>query len=131
MMMPTMTQCLWSAQPYAGHLYHSPHSYVSRHITHKKRGWKDSKRVQEGLLRNSIFWTQQGCCTCDLTATVAACPRPAEDQANQHSSMGGGRDYENLLLAAGGGRAIFQGCGPWSVKHAPVDAPHPCTYMRY
>lgn len=33
-----MTQGLWSAQPYAGHLYHSPHSYGSRHITKKEGG---------------------------------------------------------------------------------------------
>lgn len=73
---------------------------------------------------DNIFWTQHSCSQ-GLTAAVAACPRPAENQACQHSSMGGGRDHENPPLAAG------RGCGPWLVKDAPVDALHPCTYMQH
>lgn len=51
---------------------------------------------------NDCLWTQQYCCTHELTRVVAAYPRPAQYQVSQHCSLGvtGSDEYgkiENFL----------------------------------
>lgn len=40
-----------------------------------------------GQPQGNIFWTQQGSCTCEFTATVVACTKPVQAQARINPNM--------------------------------------------
>lgn len=77
------------------------HPLSGRLREHQERKADDSKdqSLEENAGKKSVFWMQQRNCIHELTTSVAACPRPAQNQVSQHSSkdQGGAHEAQHLI----------------------------------